>query len=189
MSQKAIAVHRDLVVSGLFSLVVLCFSLPTLAHVVLADPAAPAGSSYRATFRVGHGCDGSPVTAIRVTLPAGFKGAKPMPKPGWVLNVKVGDLAIPYESHGKLIANDVREVTWTAASKDYWLADAWYDEFVLRGNLPDTLGALWFAVLQTCDKGSIDWSEQPASGTSTKGLKAPAALLKIVEPASSGHSH
>ena len=37
-------------------------SAPVLAHVVLQDGAAAANSSYRATFRVGHGCDGDATT-------------------------------------------------------------------------------------------------------------------------------
>lgn len=161
----------------------------SFAHVVLGEPAALAGTSYRAALRVGHGCDGSPVTALRVTIPAGFMGAKPMPKEGWVLSVKSAKLAKPYESHGKTITDDVAEITWTAASKDNWLPDAYYDEFVLRGSLPAAGGPMWFKVLQTCEKGSIDWAEVPNSGTSTKGLKAPAALLDIVESGPVGHSH
>lgn len=158
-------------------------------HVLLDEPVALAGRSYKAALRVGHGCDGAATTAIRVTIPAGFTGAKPMPKAGWVLSTKVSKLATPYDNHGKKVTEDVSEITWTAASKDNWLPDAYYDEFVLRGGLPAADGAMWFKVLQTCDKGSIDWSEVPASGTSNKGLKAPAALLEIIPSGSAGHQH
>lgn len=158
-------------------------------HVVLGEPAALAGTSYRATLRVGHGCEGSPVTALRVMLPAGFQGAKPMPKAGWLLSVKTAKLAKPYDSHGKTITDDVSEITWTATAKEHWLPDAYYDEFVLRGGLPATAGPMWFKVMQTCEKGSIDWAEVPATGTSTKGLKFPAALLEIIESGAVGHQH
>ena len=161
----------------------------SFAHIVLGDPAALAGTSYRATLRVGHGCDGSPVTALRVTLPAGFQGAKPMPKAGWLLSVKTAKLAKPYDSHGKTITDDVSEITWTATAKEHWLLDAYYDEFVLRGGLPAAAGAMWFKVMQTCEKGSIDWAEVPVAGTSTKGLKFPAALLEIIESGAAGHQH
>ena len=161
----------------------------SFAHVVLSEQAALAGTSYRATFRVGHGCDGSPITALRVTLPAGFMGAKPMPKAGWLLSIKSAKLDKPYDSHGKTITDDVTEITWTAAAKENWLPDAYYDEFVLRGGLPAAAGPVWFKVLQTCEKGSIDWAETPASGTTTKGLKYPAALLEIIESGPSGHQH
>ena len=160
-----------------------------LAHVVLAEPSAPSNTSYRATFRVGHGCEGSPITALRVTIPAGFSGAKPMPKAGWILSTKLAKLAKPYTSHGKTITEDVTEISWTAASKDSWLQDAWYDEFVLRGGLPGTVGPMWFRVTQTCEIGSIDWAETPATGTSTKGLKFPAVLLEIIDAEAAAHQH
>ena len=77
----------------------LCAS-SSFAHVTLADQAALAGTYYRATLRDGHGCDGSPVTALRVTIPAGFHGAKPMPQAGWLLAIKSGKLAKPSDDHG-----------------------------------------------------------------------------------------
>jgi hypothetical protein len=78
------------------------------SHVVLDQPAAAAGSGYRAVFRVTHGCDGLPTVGITVMLPAGVQGAKPMPKPGWVLSLRKEPLATPYTSHGKRIDSDVR---------------------------------------------------------------------------------
>ncbi len=161
----------------------------SFAHVVLDEPAALAGRGYKAALRVGHGCEGSPTTAIKVLIPAGFQGAKPLPKAGWTLSTTVVKLAKPYDSHGTAITEDVAEITWTASSKDSWLPDAWFDEFVLRGSLPAEAGAMWFKVLQTCEKGRIDWVQMPASGISTKGLKAPAALLEIIESGPAGHQH
>ncbi len=160
-----------------------------MGHVVLAEPAALANTSYSAAFRVSHGCDGSPTTAIKVSIPAGFQGAKPMPHAGWLLAVKEENLDKPYNSHGKQVTRDVTEITWTAVSRDSWLPEAHFDEFVLRGGLPAEGGAMWFKVLQTCEKGSNNWSEVPASGTSTRGLKSPAALLEIIPSDAVGHQH
>ena len=165
-------------------------SVPARAHVVLQDGAAAANSSYRATFRVGHGCDGEPTTSMRVLLPAGFNGAQPMPKPGWTLRTVTGPLALPYESHGKKYTEGVLEISWTANSADNALPHAYYDEFVLRGSTPAKPGPLWFKVLQACAKGSNDWVEVPTRGTSTKGLKMPAALLEVLDVQSTGgHAH
>lgn len=159
------------------------------SHVVLENQAALAGSSYKAVLRVGHGCAGAPTRAIRVLLPAGFQGAKPMPKAGWTLSTRREKLPRPYTSHGKTVSEDVVEIIWTAASQDSWLPDAWYDEFVLRGSLPQAAGPIWFKVLQSCEPGSIDWAEVPAQGTSTKGLKAPAALLEVIPAGHAAHAH
>ena len=158
-------------------------------HVALEDQTALAGRSYKAVLKVGHGCAGSPTTAIQVTIPAGFMGAKPMPKAGWRLNIKTAKLAVPYDNHGKLVTDDVSEITWTATSKESWLPEAYHDEFVLRGGLPKKDGAMWFKVLQTCDKGSNDWSQIPASGVDAHSLESPAALLEIIPSGSAGHLH
>jgi uncharacterized protein YcnI len=158
--------------------------------VVLQDPAAAAAASYRATFRVGHGCDGASTTGLRVTLPAGFNGAQPMPKVGWTLKTVIGKLAEPYESHGKTFTEGVTDISWTAVGSENALPDAFYDEFVLRGSTPAKPGPLWFKVVQTCVKGANSWTETPASGTSTKGLKFPAALLEVLDiQAAGGHNH
>ncbi len=159
------------------------------AHVVLAVPTAPAGSSYRATLQVGHGCEKSATTGIKVMIPAGFMGAKPMPRPGWVVTTRTETLAKPYKRYDREVTEDVVEIAWTAVSKESWLPDAHYDEFVLRGTLSGQIGPMWFKVLQQCEKGSNDWVDVPSSGTSTKGMKTPAALLEVVQPSGSAHQH
>jgi uncharacterized protein YcnI len=171
------------------TLAIITTASAVFGHVVLEDQAALAGRSYKAVLKVGHGCEGSPTTAIRVTIPAGFMGAKPMPKTGWKLDVKTAKLAVPYDNHSKQVTEDVSEITWTATSKDFWLPEAHYDEFVLRGGLPKKDGAMWFKVLQTCDKGSNDWSQIPASGVDAHSLKSPAALLEILPSGAAGHQH
>jgi uncharacterized protein YcnI len=150
------------------------------AHVTLEEPAAIAGKGYKAVLRIGHGCEGTATHTVRVRIPAGFSGAKPMPKPGWVLDIQRAPLAVPYESHGRRVNDDVVEITWKAASREAALPDAQYDEFVLRGQLPAQPGPLWFKVQQLCEKGQWDWFDTPTSGTSTRGLKAPAALLDVL---------
>jgi uncharacterized protein YcnI len=162
----------------------------SFSHVVLQDSAAAAGVSYRATLRVGHACGASPTTAMRVTIPAGFNAAQPMPKAGWTLSTKVGKLAQPYVSHGTKYTDGVLEITWTANGPENALPADYYDEFVLRGTTPSTPGPVWFKVLQSCVQGSNDWAEVPATGTSTKGLKMPAALLEVLDiQAAGGHTH
>lgn len=158
----------------------LATSFGAAAHVTLEEPAAIAGKGYKAVLRIGHGCEGTATHTVRVRIPAGFQGAKPMPKPGWTLDIQRAPLAVPYQSHGRTVSDDVVEITWKAASPAAALPDAQYDEFVLRGQLPTQPGPLWFKVQQLCEKGQWDWSETPASGTSTRGLKAPAALLEVL---------
>jgi uncharacterized protein YcnI len=159
------------------------------AHISLERGSAEAGSSYKAVLRVGHGCDGAPTTGITVQVPAGFQGAKPMPKPGWQLATRSSKLAAPYSSHGREVTEDVVEVRWTAASAQAALPAAHYDEFVLFGTLPAGPGPLWFKVLQTCEAGRNDWSQVPTEGTSTQGLRSPAALLLVLPAGTAPHQH
>ena len=128
------------------------------AHVTLEVPQAPADTSYRAVFRIMHGCDGAATTALQIDIPPGFHHAKPMPKAGWTLTlVRDGDA--------------VTRITWRAANRDAWIDNAYYDEFVLRGQTPGQPGMLKFPVLQQCEKGQAEWQPAlevlPASGTAT----------------------
>lgn len=158
----------------------LALSMSAHAHVTLEQPEAEAGQSYKAVLRVGHGCEGSATTRVSVILPPGFRGAKPMPKAGWRLETRREVLSQPYESHGRLISDELAEVSWTAQGEDNYLQDAWYDEFTVRGTLPsEASGPLWFKVKQQCLKGEWLWVEVPSSGDSTRGLKAPAARLML----------
>lgn len=157
------------------------------AHVVLDQPEAPAGSSYRATFRIGHGCEGAATKVVVVTLPAGLRGAKPMPKAGWTLTTTRRPLGKPYESHGKPVTDELAEVRWAANTPAEVLQDDWYDEFVIRAGLPAEPGLLWFPVRQLCTQGEWHWAELPS--TDNPGPRAPAVKL-IVSPAPpAAHAH
>lgn len=151
--------------------VVLAGASPAFSHIVLEQGSALAGSYHRAAFRVGHGCQGSPTTGVAVYIPAGMTGVKPYPKAGWPVAIERGQ--------GLPVTQDVTAVRWSAASKEAALPDAHVDEFILRGKVPETAGPLWFRVLQTCENARNDWSEVPATGTFTTGLKTPAVLLQV----------
>jgi uncharacterized protein YcnI len=185
---ESFTMHFSFATKLIASSALLAGALPAFSHIVLENKSAPAGSSYKAVFLVGHGCQGSATTGVAVQIPAGFQGAKPYPKAGWTVSAQLGKLAKPHDSHGKQISEDVTVVSWKAATPGAGLPDAFFDEFVLRGKLPASPGPLWFKVLQTCENGSNDWSEIPASGSSTQGLKSPAALLEI-KPAATAHHH
>ncbi len=148
------------------------------AHITLEQKSAEAGSYYKAVFRVGHGCEKAPTTTLTVFMPPGVQGANPMPKPGWTL-----ELAKPGEGKGA-----PTQISWRGGS----LPSEYYDEFAMRLQLPEQPGPMWFRVLQQCEGGaSVDWAEIPAEGTSTRGLKRPAALLELrpTELVAPAHHH
>ena len=162
--------------------------VPASAHVVLEYQVAPAGASYKAAFKVGHGCGASPTRQVVVDIPAGMRGARPMPKPGWTLDVQRDKLAQPYTSHGRSITEDVVRVTWTAKTPQDMLPGAHYDEFVLVAQAPEQAGTLYWPVRQTCAEGRNDWVERPKAGQKPSDLKFPAAALEIL-PAGGAAAH
>lgn len=153
---------------------VLLLALPAVAnaHATLETKQAPSGSYYKAVIRIGHGCDGSPTTAIRVRIPDGVVAVKPMPKTGWTLSTTEGTYATPYESHGQTITKGVTEVTWTGGA----LPDAWYDEFVFQAKLPEKPAGtlIYVPIVQECEKGVNRWIEIPEPGKNADDYKTPA---------------
>jgi len=170
-SSAAIAVAlsvNGVIAWGLFS--------SAFAHVTLERNQAPVGASYKAVFRVPHGCDGSPTTAIRVRIPDGVIDVKPMPKPGWTLNLVNGKYAKPHTLLRTEVSEGVTEVDWTGGN----LPDDYYDEFVLQAFLASDLQpgqTIYFRVVQECEKGIHRWIEIPTEGSD---LPEPAPGLKLL---------
>jgi periplasmic copper chaperone A len=154
----------------------LACASPALAHVTLENRAAPVGASYKAVLRVPHGCEGSATIAVRVRIPAGYIDVKPMPKPGWKLNVVRGKYDKPVSQRDAKVSEGVTEVDWAGGN----LPDAYYDEFVLTGYLGDDLSAgqtMYFPVVQECEKGAHRWIEIPAAGQQEAPEPAPGLKL------------
>jgi periplasmic copper chaperone A len=148
------------------------------AHATLETSEASANSSYKGVVRIAHGCAGSPTISIKIKIPEGMIGVKPMPKQGWALSTIKAPYAQPYQSHGKTITEGVSEITWSGGK----LLDDHYDEFVFKSSISDRVQAgstLYVPVIQTCDIGESAWVEMPVSGQDPKSLKLPAPALKI----------
>jgi uncharacterized protein YcnI len=154
---------------------------PAAAHVTLERRQAPVGSYYKAVFAVPHGCAGSPTVKLRVQVPEGVIGIKPMPKAGWTVETVKGKYATEYDFHGSKLSEGVKEVVWSGGK----LADENYDEFVFSSYLtpglkPDT--TLYFPVVQECEQGVSRWIDIPAGGAGGQGhdSKTPAPGLKLI---------
>jgi periplasmic copper chaperone A len=146
------------------------------AHVTLETNQAAVGAAYKAVLRVPHGCDGSPTTALRVRIPEGVIDVKPMPKPGWTLNIVRGKYAKTYSLYRGQVGEGVTEIDWTGGN----LPDDEYDEFVFMAFLASDLQpgqTIYFPVVQECEKGMHRWIEIPGQGSD---LPEPAPGLKLV---------
>jgi uncharacterized protein YcnI len=154
--------------SAAFLTIAASYLGPAQAHVTIAPSSAPAGAYQTLTFKVGHGCDGSATTGITVQLPDGVPTAKPMPKPGWTIELPAA----------KPAAGGTRELSWRGGP----LPDAYYDEFVMQVKLPDAPGRYLFKVGQQCEHGRVDWADVPGPDVQSK---TPAPVLDVL-PADAG---
>ncbi|OYU91354.1 MAG: hypothetical protein CFE29_00180 [Bradyrhizobiaceae bacterium PARB1] len=153
-------------------------AVPASAHVFVQSGAATIGGSYRAVLAVPHGCGASPTTKITVQIPEGMIAVKPMPKPGWLIETKTGPYAQSYDfMHGMKASEGIKQISWTGK-----LDNNFYDEFVFSAYLPASLKAdapLYLPTLQTCENGSEDWAQIPATGEDPHSLKSPAPALRL----------
>ena len=158
---------------------VLVTSIGASAHVTL-DQKTTAAGPYKAVFGVPHGCSGSATVAVRVAIPEGFIGVKPMPKPGWTVATTRGAYARTYDYfHGAKLSEGVTQVVWSGGK----LPDDYYDEFTVIGFVSDAFhpgDTVYFPVTQECETGSLNWNQIPPAGVDPHMLKTPAAALKIV---------
>jgi uncharacterized protein YcnI len=148
---------------------------PAAAHVTLEVPQAPANSTYRAVFRVPHGCEGAAMTRLVVRLPEGVTDARPMPKPGWTLVTTPREGAPAPDGHGAV--RELAEIAWEGGR----LEDSHYDEFIIRLRLPNRPGELlYIPVVQHCEgERTSAWVEIPEPGRRVSEYRylAPAVRL------------
>jgi uncharacterized protein YcnI len=149
------------------------------AHITLETQTAPAASSYKAVLRVGHGCEGSPTTSVRVQIPEGVIAVTPMPKPGWEVATVIGDYEKPYAYYDETLTKGVKEIAWTGGR----LLDEHYDEFVFRAFLPDAPPGtvVYFPLVQECETGVHRWIEIPGSGKTADDYEEPAPSVTLTE--------
>jgi uncharacterized protein YcnI len=151
-----------------------------LAHVSLETKETPIAASYKAVFRVPHGCKGAATVKLRVQIPPGVIAVKPMPKPGWSVETVKGkyDKAYPYY-HDVTLSEGVKEVAWSGGK----LPDEYYDEFVFQAFLttdlkPET--TLYFPVVQECETGVERWIEIPEGSKTSADYEKPAPGVKLL---------
>lgn len=149
------------------------------AHIVIDPREAPAGSYFKGTFRVSHGCMGAATVAVTVSIPPGILSVRPQPKAGWTVTIEREKLAQPVAGpHGHTIDERVARVTWRGGP----LPDEFFDEFALQLKLPGAApdGFLNFPVRQQCETGERDWSDIPGPGQAWHELKSPAPRLRLI---------
>jgi uncharacterized protein YcnI len=167
--------YRAAFAAGAFFLV-----CPTnaFAHATLENQQAVVGAGYKAVMRIPHGCGAQATHTVKIRVPDGVIGVKPMPKPGWILETVKGKYDKTYELFHSKISEGVKEITWRGGN----LPNDWYDEFVFTGTIAEELKVgetIYFPTVQECEGGAERWIEIPAAGKPANELKFPAPGLKL----------
>lgn len=165
---------------------VLGLAGPAAAHVTITPSETAAGAYTVLTFSNGHGCDGSPTTALTISIPEGINAVTPTRHPFYRVEVRTEALASPItDAHGNQITERDAVVVYTARKP---LPDGQRDAVEVSLQLPDTPGeTLAFPVIQTCEQGETAWTEVAASGQSADELEHPAPTVTITEAAGEAH--
>ena len=171
--------------STLMALALLAVAvLPVAAHASIPDgTAVPAGGSAVIHVRLPHGCDGAPITAVKVQLPDGVVGAKPELIAGWTATTEM--VPAKYTLFGTDYTERVGTITWQGGP----LPDGQFLDFGINATFQLEPGEYGLPVIQECGSTSVAWIEEPAAGQTHDDLEHPAPEFVVVEAAAEGHDH
>lgn len=164
--------RRGALVAALAAGLVLAAPVAAQAHVgVTPETVEPEGSAVLA-FSFTHGCESSPTTALRITMPEGLTSVSPTVDATW-------DVAVERADNGLVSA-----VTYTAVTP---VPGDLRGEVTMAVRLgQDAEDNLAFPVEQQCETGSHEWVEVAEDGTDPHDLDSPAPVVTVADDASAG---
>ena len=154
------------------------------AHITANPGEAPTDSYATLRFDVGHGCEESPTTEVRIKVPPSVPSATPAVHPLWDVATKEGKKD-KVELHGETITRGVSDVTYKAKQP---LPPDRLDSLTLSVKLPagEEGESVYFPTVQSCEKGQNRWIQIPAEGESAEELESPAPAV-VLTAAERGH--
>lgn len=161
--------RRGVLVAAFAAGFVLAAPAAAQAHVgVSPDVIAPEGSAVLA-FSFTHGCENSPTTALRITMPDGLTSVSPTIDAAW-------DVAVERADNGLVSA-----VTYTATTPiPHDLRGEVTMAVRLGEDAPETLA---FPVEQNCETGVNEWVEIAEEGEDPHDLDSPAPVVTVGDAA------
>mgnify|MGYP002039115233 FL=1 len=166
---------RRNITAGLVGGTILALALPTMAsaHVSVSPDELTAGDHGVLTFSFAHGCENSPTTSLKVTMPEGLASVAPTMDSDWTIDIEKGDdglvSAVTYTAIAP-VPNELRGAVSMAVGLD-----------------EDTPDSLAFPVVQTCVEGSTEWTQLAEDGEDPHSLDAPAPVVEVVAASADGH--
>jgi uncharacterized protein YcnI len=188
MSSLTRTLTRLCVLPAVTAAIALSLVSPASAHVSATVSDASAGAFTVATFSVPHGCEESPTTKIEIQVPESVLSVTPTRNPFYDVEARIEQLDEPQtDAHGNEVTERTASIVYTAITP---LPDGQRDTFELSFQVPDTEGeVLAFPTIQTCEKGSTDWTEVPAEGQDEEELEHPAPSFEILPASAEGDHH
>lgn len=172
---RSITTTRRNVTAGIVGGAILALAIPAMAsaHVSVSPDELAAGDHGVLTFSFAHGCENSPTTSLRVTMPEGLASVAPTMDSDWTIDIEKGEDGL------------VSAVTYTAvAPVPNELRGAVSMSVGLDESTPDSLA---FPVIQTCVEGSTEWTQLAENGEDPHSLDAPAPVVEVVAASADGH--
>jgi periplasmic copper chaperone A len=160
------------------ALAVLVSAAPAAAHVTVTPSTTRAGAPAVLQFAVGHGCDGSPTTAVTIRIPEEITAVTPTRHPLWDVEEEVVPVDPPVvDAHGTRLTERVASVTFRAHEP---LPEGQRDVLEIALSLPPDAGTtLAFPTIQTCEEGETAWIEVAAGGQDAADLDLPAPAFVV----------
>lgn len=161
--------------AGLVGGAILALAIPAMAsaHVSVSPDELTAGDHGVLTFSFAHGCENSPTTSLKVTMPEGLTSVAPTMDSDWSIDIERGDdglvSAVTYTAL-EPVPNDLRGAVSMSVGLDE--------------STPDSLV---FPVVQTCVEGSTEWTQLAEDGEDPHSLDAPAPVVEVAAATEGGH--
>ncbi len=170
---------------GVTAAIVLGSATAASAHVEATATSTAADSYTTATFSVPHGCDGSPTTKLTFQVPESVIEVTPTVNPNWTITKATEPYTSATPAAGEEsedAAQRVTSVTYTATTP---LPADERDTFQLSFSLPDGKAGdrVEFPVLQTCERGSVEWDQHQETGKAEPEHPAPSIVLTAADTA------
>lgn len=167
---------------------VLLLAGPASAHVTVTASDTDAGAYTVVTVSVPHGCDRSPTTEVAIKMPDGITEVTPTRNALYDLEVVTSKLDDPIVAEdGDEITEGVNQIVYTATTP---LPDGQRDTFELSLQIPEDAAGqtLAFPTIQTCEEGSVAWTEVAADGQTEDDLEHPAPAFEVTAATAAGDS-
>lgn len=161
--------RRGALVAAIAAGIVLAAPAAAQAHVGVTPDAVEPGASTVLTFSFTHGCEDSPTTSLRITMPEGLASVSPTIDSNWNIGIEHADNGL------------VSAVTYTAVTP---IPRGLQGTASMAVQLEeDAAESLAFPVEQQCESGVNEWVEIAENGADPHDLESPAPVVTVAPDA------